>query len=205
MKLIWYGHACFKLETDCGSVAFDPYAPGSVRGLKLPEITADAVVCSHRHSDHYCPEAVTLTGLKPGFAMRSIYTFHDESMGAKRGNNLMTVVTAEDLTVAHCGDLGHELNAETLRSLGKIDILLIPVGGVYTLDAKAAKRVCEQIKPTVIIPMHYRCGSVGIQSLAPVDEFLSLFDEAEINRLSSNTLTAEKPLAPSVTVFELLE
>ena len=183
----------------------DPYAPGSVKGLKLPEITADAVVCSHRHSDHCCPEAVTLTGLKPGFAMRSIYTFHDESMGAKRGNNLMTVVTAEDLTVAHCGDLGHELNAETLRSLGKIDILLIPVGGVYTLDAKAAKRVCEQIKPTVIIPMHYRCGSVGIQSLAPVDEFLSLFDEAEINRLSSNTLTVEKPLAPSVTVFELLK
>ena len=62
MKLTWYGHACFKLETDCGSVAFDPYAPGSVKGLKLPEITADAVVCSHRHSDHYCPEAVTLTG-----------------------------------------------------------------------------------------------------------------------------------------------
>ena len=140
MKLTWYGHACFKLETDCGSVVFDPYAPGSVKGLKLPEITADAVVCSHRHSDHYCPEAVTLTGLKPGFAMRSIYTFHDESMGAKRGNNLMTVVTAEDLTVAHCGDLGHELNAETLRSLGKIDILLIPVGGVYTLAGLRADK-----------------------------------------------------------------
>lgn len=203
MKLTWYGHACFKLETASGSVVFDPYAPGSVTGLALPEITVDAVVCSHRHSDHYCPEAVTLTGLKPGFAMRSIPTFHDECMGAKRGNNLITVVTAEDLTVAHCGDLGHELNGETLRSLGKIDILMIPVGGVYTLDAKAAKRVCEQINPTVIVPMHYRCGSAGLQNVAPVDEFLALFDESAITRLPSSSLTIEKPLANAVTVFEL--
>ena len=112
MKLTWYGHACFKLETASGSVVFDPYAPGSVPGLALPEITADAVVCSHRHSDHYCPEAVTLTGSEPSFAMCSIPTFHDECMGAKRGDNLITVVTAEGLTVAHCGDLGHELSAK---------------------------------------------------------------------------------------------
>ena len=203
MKLTWYGHACFKLETDCGSVVFDPYAPGSVAGLTLPEITADAVVCSHKHHDHYCPEAVTLTGTKPKFAMRSIPTFHDECMGAKRGDNLITVVTAEGLTVAHCGDLGHELSAEILHELGKIDILLIPVGGVYTLDAKAAKHVCEQISPTVIIPMHYRCGSAGLQNVAPVDEFLSLFDETQTTRLPSNTLTVQQPLTPSVTVFEL--
>lgn len=203
MKLTWYGHACFKLETDCDSVVFDPYAPGSVPGLALPEITADAVVCSHRHSDHYCPEAVTLTGKKPSFAMRSIHTFHDECRGAKRGDNLMTVVTAEGLTVVHCGDLGHELSNEALHELGKIDILLIPVGGVYTLDANAAKAVCEQIKPTVIVPMHYRCGSAGLQNIAPVDEFLSLFDEAAITRLPSNTLTTETPLTKSVTVLEL--
>lgn len=203
MKLTWYGHACFKLETTSGSVVFDPYAPGSVPGLALPEITADAVVCSHRHSDHYCPEAVTLTGSEPSFAMYSIPTFHDECMGAKRGDNLITVVTAEGLTVAHCGDLGHELSAETLSSLGKIDILLIPVGGVYTLDAEAAKCVCEQIKPTVTVPMHYRCGSAGLQNVAPVDDFLSLFDEASITRLPSNTLTIETPLTESVTVLEL--
>lgn len=203
MKLTWYGHACFKLEAECGSVVFDPYAPGSVKGLKLPEVTADAVVCSHRHSDHYCPEAVTLTGLKPGFALRSLPVFHDECMGAKRGSNLITVVTAEGLTVAHCGDLGHELSGETLHKLGKIDILMIPVGGVYTLDAKAAKAVCEQIKPTVIVPMHYRCGSAGLQNIASVDDFLSLFDESTITRLTSNTLAIEKPLTPSVTVFEL--
>ena len=124
-------------------------------------------------------------------------------MGAKRGNNLITVVTAEGLTVAHCGDLGHELSGETLQKLGKIDILMIPVGGVYTLDAKAAKAVCEQIKPTVIVPMHYRCGSAGLQNIASVDDFLSLFDESTITRLTSNTLTIEKPLTPSVTVFEL--
>lgn len=203
MKLTWYGHACFKLETENGSIVFDPYAPGAVTGLKLPAITADTVVCSHRHADHCCPEAVTLTGSKPSFMMHSIPTFHDECRGAKRGDNLITVVTAEGLTVAHCGDLGHELSDETLRSLAKIDILMIPVGGVYTLDSKAAKLVCEQISPTVIVPMHYRCGNAGLQNIAPVDEFLKLFDETQLRCLSSNSLTIQKPLTPSVTVFKL--
>ena len=74
---------------------------------------------------------------------------------------------------------------------------------MYTLDAKAAKAVCEQIKPTVTVPMHYRCGSAGLQNIAPVDEFLSLFDESAVTRLLSNTLTIETPLTKSVTVFEL--
>ena len=203
MELIWYGHACFMLRSEDGSAVFDPYVPGYVQGLKLPPLTADSVVCSHKHSDHYCPEAVMLSGNPPRFKMQQIYSFHDGCMGAKRGSNLITVVNAAGLTVAHCGDLGHTLNEETLNCLGKIDILMIPVGGIYTLDAKAAKAVCEQIKPTVIIPMHYRCGKVGIQNLAPVDDFLGLFDENSITRLPSNTLTIEKPLKPSVTVFAL--
>ena len=116
---------------------------------------------------------------------------------------MCSVVEAEGMRIAHLGDLGHTLDPETAAKLKPLDVLMIPVGGVYTLDAKAAKRVCEQISPTVIIPMHYRCGSVGIQSLAPVDEFLSLFDEAQITRLPSNTLTVETPLTSSVTVFEL--
>ena len=203
MKLTWYGHACFMLQSCDGSVVFDPYVPGYVQGLTLPEITADAVVCSHGHSDHNCAEAVTLSGNKPKFEMRQIHTFHDECRGAKRGDNLVTLVTAEGITVAHCGDLGHSLDAETLQALGKIDILMIPVGGVYTLDAAAAKAVCEQLKPTMIIPMHYRCGNVGLQNIAPVDDFLRLLDGSFIRRLPSNTLTVESPLDASVCVFAL--
>lgn len=203
MKLTWFGHACFMLQSRDGSVVFDPYVPGYVQGLTLPEITADAVVCSHGHSDHNCAEAVALSGNKPKFEMRQIRTFHDECRGAKRGGNLVTLVTAEGITVAHCGDLGHLLSPETLQALGKIDILMIPVGGVYTLDAAAAKAVCEQLKPTVIIPMHYRCGNVGLQNIAPVDDFLRLFDGSFIRRLPSNTLTVESPLDASVCVFAL--
>lgn len=203
MKLTWYGHACFMLQSSEGSIVFDPYAPNYVKGLKLPELTADAVVCSHGHSDHNCVGAVKLSGSKPGFKMRQIYTYHDECKGAKRGNNLITLVTAEGLTVAHCGDLGHLLNPEALQSLGKIDVLMIPVGGVYTIDAATAKAVCEQIRPTVVIPMHYRCGNRGIQSLAPVDDFLKLFDSGSIRRLPANTLTVEAPLDASVCVFAL--
>lgn len=201
MKLTWYGHSCFMLQSSEGSVVFDPYAPNYVQGLRLPEITADAVVCSHAHSDHSCAEAVRLTGNAPDFEMRQIRTYHDECRGAKRGDNLITLVTAEGLTLAHCGDLGHLLSPEALQSLGKIDVLMIPVGGVYTLDAAAAKAVCEQIEPTVIIPMHYRCGKVGLQNIAPVDNFLKLFDGDFIHCLPSNTLTVEAPLDASVCVF----
>lgn len=203
MKLTWFGHACFMLQSDEGSVVFDPYVPDYVQGLRLPEIAADAVVCSHGHSDHNCAEAVSLTGCTPKFEMRQIRTYHDECKGAKRGGNLITLVTAEGLTVAHCGDLGHLLSPDALHSLGKIDVLMIPVGGVYTLDAAAAKAVCEQVKPAVVIPMHYRCGNVGLQNIAPVDDFLRLFDDDFIHRLPSNTLTLEAPLDASVTVFAL--
>lgn len=203
MKLTWYGHSCFMLQSDEGSAVFDPYLPGYVQGLTLPSLTADTVVCSHGHSDHNYAEAVTLTGNKPGFEMRQIACFHDECKGAKRGSNLITVIKTEQMSLAHCGDLGHLLSPEALQALGKIDILMIPVGGIYTVNAAAAKAVCEQLKPTVIIPMHYRCGKVGLQNIAPVDDFLKLFDGDFIHRLPSNTLTVEAPLDPSVTVFKL--
>lgn len=202
MKIIWHGHACFELVTKDGSIVFDPYADGSVRGLKLPEIHADAVVCSHGHSDHSAADRIKLTGRTPAFSLSHIPTFHDECGGKKRGGNLMSVLDAEGLRIVHAGDLGHELDREQLSALGRVDILMIPVGGVYTLDAAAAKRVADAVAPTVIIPMHYRGDGVGLPNIAGCGEFTALYPASKLVYLSSNELTVPHPLSPSVCVFD---
>ncbi|MDO4815578.1 MAG: MBL fold metallo-hydrolase [Bacillota bacterium] len=202
MKLTWYGHACFKLETAEGSVVFDPYESNYLPNLTLPEICADAVVCSHGHGDHSAAGLVTLTGNTPTFRMTQVACFHDEVMGLKRGKNLITVIEAEGLRVAHFGDLGHELSRAQLRELGSIDIALMPVGGVYTVDARTAKMVCEKLLPSFIVPMHYKTGNAGLQNVAEVDDFLSLYHESKVLRLEGSTWNIGKT-PRSVVVFEL--
>lgn len=201
MKITWHGHACFELCSSEGSVVIDPYVPDYVKGLRLPPVTADMTICSHGHSDHCCPEAVTPTGKTPSFSVQQIDCFHDECMGAKRGKNLITVIEAEGMRIAHCGDIGHMLNGEALQLLGKIDILMIPVGGVYTVDAKGAKEICDAVKPTMIVPMHYKGNSVGLQNISTVDDFLALYPQDMIELLPTNELTVESIEKPSVTVF----
>ena len=110
MKLIWYGHSCFKVICENGTVVFDPYAPGSVPGLELPELKADAVICSHGHSDHCAPEHIILSGHKPEMKLRQIETFHDGKHGELRGRNLISVISSDGISLAHLGDLGHELS-----------------------------------------------------------------------------------------------
>lgn len=105
MKLIWHCHACFELISADGSVVFDPYSPGSVRGLKLKPLHADCVICSHGHSDHNYASGVELSGSSPKFSLTQIPTYHDGRQGALRGDNLCSVVEAEGMRIAHLGDL----------------------------------------------------------------------------------------------------
>lgn len=202
MKLTWYGHACFMLDTAEGSVVFDPYEDNYMPNLRLPKLSADNVICSHGHGDHSAAHAVTLTGNEPTFKITQISCFHDEAQGEKRGKNTITVVEAEGKRIAHFGDLGHKLDGEQLAAIGHIDVLMIPVGGIYTVDAKTAKEICDVIKPAVIVPMHYRMGSAGLQNVAGVDEFLTLFDEDEILRLGKNTWEIGD-ISQSIAVLEL--
>lgn len=176
MKLTWYGHSCFLLETAEGSVVFDPYALGSVPGWTLPPLRADAVLCSHEHSDHNDRGAVTLSGKAPAFRVTAIDCFHDEKQGALRGKNTIYVVEAEGKRVAHLGDLGHELSAEQLAALGALDVLLIPVGGFFTIDAKTAQRTAEAVGARLTVPMHYRGAGFGYEKIGPVEDFLALRD-----------------------------
>lgn len=177
MKLSWHGHACFTLETAEGTAVFDPYAPGSVPGLKLPPLTADEVICSHGHGDHNAAREVKLSGKAVGYKKTQLKCYHDDRQGALRGENLITVIEAEGLRVAHLGDLGHELSEQQLAELGKIDLLLIPVGGHYTIDGNTAAKLAKALNPKLIIPMHYRGEGFGYEVIGPVDEFLAAFSE----------------------------
>lgn len=203
MKLIWHGHACFELRLSSGSVVFDPYCPGSVPGLSLPELSADAVICSHGHSDHCCAGAVKLSGRKPGFKVTQIPTFHDEQRGRLRGGNLCTVIEGDGLRIAHLGDLGHPLSGDELSRLGRLDLLMIPVGGVYTVDAAQAKELVEALRPRITVPMHYKCASSGLRNVAPVEEFLRLWPAEDIRLLNGSEYETTAPENVKILVFSL--
>lgn len=186
MKLTWYGHACFLVETAEGSVVFDPYAPGSVPGLTLPPLRADAVACSHGHRDHGYAAGVALSGRKPGFTLRTIPCFHDDRGGALRGENRITVLEAEGLRLVHLGDLGHALSAEQLAAVGRPDVLLIPVGGHYTIGPAEAEALVRVLRPRLTIPMHYRGEGFGYDVIGPVEDFTGRF--GHVTRWPSNGL-----------------
>lgn len=186
MKLTWYGHACFLVETAEGSVVFDPYAPGSVPGLKLPPLRADAVACSHGHRDHGYAAGVALSGRKPGFTLRTIPCFHDDRGGALRGENRITVLEAEGLRLVHLGDLGHALSAEQLAAVGRPGVLLIPVGGHYTIGPAEAEALVHALRPRLTIPMHYRGEGFGYDVIGPVEDFAGRFER--VTRWPSNVL-----------------
>ena len=190
MKLTWYGHSCFLLETAEGSAVFDPYAPGSVPGVELPPLTADAVFCTHSHRDHAYTAAVTLSGRKPDFRVTIVDSFHDDKQGALRGKNKITVIEAEGKRVAHLGDLGQVLSEQQLAALGSIDVLLIPVGGHYTIDAAAAQRVAEQIGARLTVPMHYRGPGFGFKIIGTAEDFLAMRET--VLRLDSNELNPDE-------------
>ena len=193
MEIIWLGHACFALESGGCRVVLDPYTLEHYPPLHT---NADAVFCSHGHADHNYTQAVTLSG-KPAdaFAVETAATFHDEQGGALRGNNLMHILRAEGLTVAHCGDLGHFPTEEQLAAITGADALLIPVGGFFTIDAATAKRVADAARPRVIVPMHYRHGRFGLRQVGTLEAFLTLYPAARVTMLDGNrfTLTADAP------------
>ena len=192
MKLTWLGHSCFLLEQDGYRLVTDPYT--GVEGYPPLSVSAHAVCCSHHHFDHDAVDAVTvLPPVKSPFTVREVETCHDEKGGALRGSNTVRVFTAGGVSVAHLGDLGHQLSAEQLDAIGSVDAVLVPVGGVYTVDAAGAKAVCDALRPRCVIPMHYHHAPYGLPNVAGVEDFLRLWPVGTIHRLSgpSFEVTAE--------------
>ena len=204
MKITWLGHACFLLESGGYRVILDPCK--GVPGVKDTAGEANAVYCSHSHFDHYYTDEIRITeGSTSPFTVREIAGFHDDAQGAKRGANTIRALTAEGVTVVHLGDLGHALSAEQVAAIGKCDVLLIPVGGTYTLDIAQAKQVAQQIAPRVIVPMHYRRGEMGFDVLQTVEEFAAQYDAQSVHYLTDNTmeLTEDFLARGGVVVLEI--
>jgi len=205
LTLTWFGQSCFLIETAAGTrVVTDPIPRGI--GYELPAgLRADAVTISHEHPDHNNVALVTgrprifrgLTADKKGWTkiddkvkditIRSVGTYHDDKRGAERGLNAVFVFESGGLRIAHLGDLGHTLDDDELSAIGSVDVVLVPVGGHFTIDAAQATRVIDQLRPRlVIVPMHYRTAASTISQLATVDEFLA--GKANVRRLDGNTL-----------------
>ncbi len=187
MRLTWLGHACFLLESEGYRVVIDPYT--DVPGCGELRLDADAVLCSHHHFDHDYTAAVTLRqGRANPFTVTTVNTFHDEKCGALRGENTVHILRAEGLTVVHLGDLGHRLDKSAVRNLRTCDVLLIPVGGTYTLDAAGAAETVRLLQPRAVIPMHYRGDGFGFDDITTVEPFLAHFPKEQITFLRGNTL-----------------
>lgn len=156
MEITYLGHSCFKLEGKAATVVTDPF---------LEKCTADIVTVSHSHADH---NQLSKVGGSPfvidgggeyevkGVSVIGVASWHDDKAGALRGPNTIYVIEIDGMRVCHLGDLGHKLSDAQLEEIGSVDVVLVPVGGEYTLDAKTAAEVVQQLDPWIIIPMHYQ-------------------------------------------------
>ena len=180
MKIRWLGHACFLIAAENGTrILTDPF--DATVGYPVPRVAADIVTTSHRHYDHNHVQAVTgpftlvdkpgRTAVR-GIDINGISTFHDNIGGARGGKNLVFTFVVDGLNVCHCGDLGHLPSAEQTAEIGPVDILLVPVGGNYTIDAATAAALCGLLRPTVVIPMHFKTPAIAFP-IAGVDPFLA--------------------------------
>lgn len=202
MTITWRGHSCFVLESGGYRVLLDPYR--SVRGLPDIGEAADAVYCSHGHFDHAYTEKIRLTAGKVSpFTVREVATFHDDQGGALRGTNTVRCFSAEGMTVVHLGDLGHQLSGEQAEAIGRCDVLLVPVGGTYTVDAAGAKAVVDTLRPRIVIPMHYRSGEKGFDNIDTAEPFLGLFPQALVRRYPGSGLTVDAGTPEQVAVLSV--
>ncbi len=201
MEITWNGHSCFTVKTQEGSVVLDPYEDGKVPGLGPLRLEADAVLCSHEHGDHNFRAGVSLTGKPFGARVDAIPSWHDEVCGRKRGANTIHVLYAEGMKLVHLGDLGTELNREQIETLAAPDVLLIPIGGYYTINAAQALEIVEQLRPRITVPMHFRRGGVGYDVIATPDEFLSRCPN--VVEYSGNTLTVDLQTPAQTAVLHL--
>ena len=195
MKIEYLGHSCFKLTESTGtSVVCDPY-DDSV-GYVMPEVEADAVTVSHHHYDHAAVASVTGYPALfdtaccydlPGVEINAIKSFHDSSRGKARGENLIFKFRMDGIDICHLGDLGEACSSELIDMLLPVNVLLIPVGGTYTIDAEMAKEYVDRIMPDVVIPMHYREKGCTLD-IDKVEEFIDLFDEDYVEELEEDGL-----------------
>ena len=202
MKLTWHGQSCFTLETAQGTLVFDPYEDHYIPGLSPLSLSADQVLCTHGHKDHSAAHLVKLTGSTPTFTVEGLDTFHDPEQGRLRGPNRMYLVSTEGMRLLHVGDLGCRPSDEQMAQLHGVDVLLVPVGGHYTIDAAQAQALTEEIQPRIVVPMHYRSDTFSYEVLATVEDFLAL--RHDVVRYDTDTLEVAKDTPAQTAVLRYL-
>ncbi|WP_369283907.1 MBL fold metallo-hydrolase [Oscillibacter sp. GMB15532] len=188
MTVTWLGHACFLLEQDGYRIVVDPYT--GVPGYPALELEAHEVYCSHGHFDHSYTDGVRLlSGRESPFSVEEIPSFHDGEGGALRGENTIRVFSAGNIRVCHLGDLGHLLSEKQAEAIDRCNVLLVPVGGTFTVNAAGAKAVCETLRPRTVVPMHYRHAPFGLEKVSGVEDFLALWPQEAVQRLPGSSFT----------------
>jgi len=182
LKVKWFGHSMWKISNRIVSVITDPFTD---IGFPMPTTeTADMILSSHDHFDHNNfeliggkPEIIKTEGTFSieGVEIQTFLTYHDETKGSQRGKNLLMKFILEGKSFLHCGDIGHLLSDELIKEIGSIDVLFIPIGGHYTIDAETAKKIADKINPKIIFPMHYKTSVLDFP-IKPVEEYLELID-----------------------------
>ena len=210
MNIRWLGHSCFLFTAQNGlRVLTDPY-DDSV-GYPVPRKETDIVTVSHHHHDHDSvqvlpgkPQIVDTEGRHniSGLEIQGFPTFHDEVQGAKRGNNILFAFTMDGVRVIHLGDLGHLLSADLLAQIGQVDVVCVPIGGFYTIDAQQAYQVVEQLKPKVVLPMHYKLDDRNSYPIEGIDRFLGYFEKTKKAK-TFDISSASLPQDMEVVVLEL--
>ena len=206
MRITCYGHASFLVETaDKTRVILDPYRAGAFDGaVKHAPIgePADVVVASHTHDDHGATDTIPgnprvfvhpTSETVGALTITGVPVAHDDAKGDKRGKNTMVVLDDGDVRLVHSGDLGHPLDAATVKALGRVDVLLVPVGGFFTIDHQQAAAVVEALTPRIVVPMHYKTDKVDFP-IAGVDLFLAT--QATVERLDGPTLEVTRQTLP---------
>jgi L-ascorbate metabolism protein UlaG (beta-lactamase superfamily) len=209
MEISWLGHSCFRLKGSQATVVTDPYSPDL--GYKLGKLTAGIVTVSHQHPGHSYVEGV---GGEPkvvkgpgeyeisGVLILGIATFHDGEKGAKKGRNTAYHIEVDEIAVCHLGDLGHVLTSEQVEELDNVDVLLLPVGGVSTINAPLAAEVVRQLEPKVVIPMHYKTPALK-RELESVERFLKEIGAKDV--APQPKLSVTKSNLPETTQVFLLD
>jgi L-ascorbate metabolism protein UlaG (beta-lactamase superfamily) len=180
MEITYIGHSCFKVKGKEITLVIDPYDPKI--GYKLPKLECDVLLSTHNHADHNNFAGVSNYKLLidtpgeyeiSGVFVYGIPVFHDEKQGSERGENIIYMIEIDGVTLLHLGDLGHDLSKETLEKLSDIDVLMIPVGGKFTIDAETASEVISEIEPGYVLPMHYKTADLtSVVGLDGLDKFL---------------------------------
>ncbi len=213
MKIQWFGHSSFKITSENGTTLItDPYSDEI--GLKFPDVSSDIITMSHSHFDHNATGAVFGSPVimeegihnYKGITTKTVKTSHDEFSGKHRGANNIFLITADGINLCHMGDLGEHFSAKICEQIKPVDVLFIPVGGVYTIDAAEALKYVKNISPRIVIPMHYKTDKLQIQ-IDPVDSFLSGFNKEDVTILSGSELELTKEdfnnSATKVVVFKI--